>query len=212
MKFLAFGDTHGSVEAHEILLQKALEEKPDIMCCIGDFTIFGMETDKFLADLNNITLKTKTKLLMIPGNHESTAKLKAEVKKYSNIIWLHKDTYTFKGFTFIGYGGGGFSEHDDEFVEFVNKLEETPLPILLTHQPPKNTTLDEVWEDHHVGNQDFREYIELAQPIIALSGHIHETFGIQDLIEDSLLLNPGPLGQLIEIPQENEDEKKQRNK
>ncbi|GIU69604.1 MAG: hypothetical protein KatS3mg002_0840 [Candidatus Woesearchaeota archaeon] len=34
----------------------------------------------------------------------------------------------------------------------------------------------------HVGCENFRSFIEKYQPIIAVSGHIHETFGFEDKI------------------------------
>jgi len=204
MKFLAFGDSHGDIDAHEILLAKALDEKLDVIVCIGDFTVFGMHMNSLLKRLNEITIAAGTKLLMIHGNHESEAALKKEVAKYPDIIWLHEKTYKLGAFEFVGFGGGGFHDHEPDFVTFTKTFQPHSKQILLTHQPPINTTLDEVSTDWHVGNQDFREFIENHQPIIALSGHIHETFGFQDLIRDSLLLNPGPIGQIIEIP-ENEE-------
>ncbi len=37
------------------------------------------------------------------------------------------------------------------------------------------------------------------QPDIALCGHIHENNGTEDLIGKTHVINPGPLGRLIEL-------------
>ncbi len=74
-------------------------------------------------------------------------------------------------------------------------IEDVPhdLPlILMAHQPPVNTKIDQVSPGRHVGSKAVREFIEKRHPLICFSGHIHEAVGI-DSIGGTKLVNPGPL-------------------
>ncbi|MBI4162517.1 MAG: metallophosphoesterase family protein [Candidatus Aenigmarchaeota archaeon] len=46
--------------------------------------------------------------------------------------------------------------------------------ILVTHVPPKDTPLDIIHSGKHVGSKALRRFIEEYQPLLCLSGHIHE--------------------------------------
>jgi Icc-related predicted phosphoesterase len=62
--------------------------------------------------------------------------------------------------------------------------------ILLIHHPPKNTKLDTIASGIHVGSEMVRLFIEQTQPLLAVSGHIHESPGI-DTIVSTVVINPG---------------------
>ena len=70
--------------------------------------------------------------------------------------------------------------------------------ILITHQSPVETTLD-LLEDRHVGNIDYRKFVERIKPKLALSGHLHETAGEMDTIGKTKLVHPGWDGMIIEL-------------
>ena len=64
MKILAFTDLHAYLPSLNKLIAKAKKEKPDLMICAGDFTLFGQGLEMFKR------LDLKIPLLVIPGNHE----------------------------------------------------------------------------------------------------------------------------------------------
>jgi uncharacterized protein len=203
MKILAFGDVHGSDEALDELRQQAIEHKPDIMVCVGDFTIFGMDMFVIIEQLNLIAEMIDTKLVLIHGNHEDEDSVAELLEDYERIIYVHGDVFEFGDLCFVGFGGGGFSEHDPDFVAFIQSHIEyfqkrKHKLVLLTHQPPYGTRLDKI-RGRYTGNSDFTEFIRNYKPVLALSGHIHETFGEQDEIGDTKLLNPGPGGVIIQL-------------
>ncbi len=55
------------------------------------------------------------------------------------------------------------------------ELAGTGKIILVSHAPPKNTNLDIISTNEHVGSDAIRKIIEERQPYVVLSGHIHET-------------------------------------
>lgn len=191
MKILVFTDTHANYEVHEQLIQKANEV--DIVLCAGDMTIFGMQLEPILEHLNQMPKP----VYFIHGNHESLNDIEAILPKFKNLHLIHKKEITIKGISIIGFGGGGFDYKTPEFVEFIKNHK--PPTILITHQPPHNTAVDTFDDLKPTGNKDFRVYIEKNQPAIVICGHIHETFGKQDKINESLIINPGPQGVILDV-------------
>ena len=74
------------------------------------------------------------------------------------------------------------------------------------HQPPKDTCCDIVSAGFHVGSPLLRQFIEQVQPLIVVTGHIHESAGI-DHIGRTVVVNPGSLAEgkyaVVELIREN---------
>jgi Icc-related predicted phosphoesterase len=70
--------------------------------------------------------------------------------------------------------------------------------VLISHSPPFNTSCDILWDGKHVGSKPLRRYIDRYQPIVVLSGHIHESPGT-DTIGKTLVVNPGPFPWYSEV-------------
>jgi hypothetical protein len=62
--------------------------------------------------------------------------------------------------------------------------------IVVAHDPPKNTSLDELPGGKHVGSAAVRAFIDRVQPDVCLSGHIHEGVGMEK-IGETTAVNPG---------------------
>ena len=114
---------------------------------------------------------------------------------------MHKQIKEIDGITFVAHGGGGFSKEYPDFDKWTeeNKSKfEGKKMVLITHAPPYETKLD-LMHIGHVGSVSYKRFIEKYQPILALSGHIHETFTKEEKIGETLASNPGPNGKLFEI-------------
>lgn len=198
MKLLAFVDPHLNKIALNKIKEKAIKHKPDLLVCCGDITFFGQGLDKVGKFLNDLNIK----ILIIPGNHESTQEIKSLCSKYKNLINIHKGLFQYKEFSFFGWGTGGFSYIEEEFERLVKQFKkEVPKIkklIFVTHAPIHGTSTD-VLSNKHLGCKSTRKFIEDFQPVLVLCGHFHETFNKQDKIKKSLILNPGPFGTIIEI-------------
>ena len=64
--------------------------------------------------------------------------------------------------------------------------------ILVTHAPPYGTKLDKIGNGKSIGSSSIRKIIEEYHPLVAISGHVHESRAI-DILNNTKLLNPGPL-------------------
>ncbi len=64
--------------------------------------------------------------------------------------------------------------------------------LLVAHDPPFGTAVDQVGAGNHVGSKAVREFIEAVQPDVCLTGHIHES-AAKDTLGRTQVVNPGPL-------------------
>ena len=70
--------------------------------------------------------------------------------------------------------------------------------VLITHGPAYKSKLDKLGK-RHIGNIDYRKFIERIKPKLAISGHLHETIGEIDKIGNTKLINPCWDGMVIEL-------------
>lgn len=196
MKILAFVDTHGIKRAFDELLKKAKDA--DLLVCAGDFTNWGSDTEKWIQFLE----KAGKPLILTYGNHESEKEVAEVCKKYKFCIYLHRAAYEYGDYMFFGFGGGGFSERNPEFERIgkrvMNDAKGKKL-ILLTHGPPYGTTLDYLPGSGHRGCRSIRKFIEDANPMLCISGHIHENAGNTDMVGKTFVINPGPMGAMLKV-------------
>lgn len=134
----------------------------------------------------------------VPGNMDSDAILAHLSREGLN---LHRTHLMLDGFALCGVGGalpfaGKFVFNEAQFANMLNDsiagLSDDVPKILVSHQPPYNTLVDQLPDGTHVGSRSVRAFIEQAQPLICFSGHIHQAQGIEKLGE-TFLINPGPL-------------------
>jgi len=198
MKILAFVDLHASLIGFSALKKKVKEKNPDLIVAAGDMTIFADNLEYIMEKIAKFKLPT----LVIPGNHEEGTPLAEVCKQHENLIYLHKRTFLINDILFIGHGGGGFSFTSPDFEKWISKIKEKIKQhnkiILITHQPPYKTRLDEIY-GQHVGSKTYRKFIQQYTERIKLNicGHLHECQRKHDKIGKTRVLNPGPLGVII---------------
>ncbi|HLC86387.1 MAG TPA: metallophosphoesterase [Candidatus Nanoarchaeia archaeon] len=197
MKLLAFTDTHADVKDLDSIKKKALKEKPEMLVCCGDISIFGNGLNFACSFINDLGIKT----LIIPGNHEEPSQIENVCSKFKNLVNLHKKTFERKNFVFLGYGTGGFSDKYPEFEALYPKLLKNTINkkiIFVAHAPVYNTKLD-LLHGSHCGSKSSRDFLDKVNPVLVLCGHIHENEKKHDKIKNSLIINPGSDGMIIEI-------------
>lgn len=199
MKLFACSDLHLKLDLLEEAFQKSRDA--DIAICLGDITIFNRGLDAALESLRNLN----DHVMIIPGNNEPPEELeeKAVAKR---LIFVHGKKIGFKGFTFAGVGGSlytpfktPFEMGEDGFRKILSEFKGSKNLILLSHSPPFNTTLDLTHSGEHIGSMELRKFIEEESPLLCLCGHVHERAGLSERIGDTLIVNPGPRGMLLEV-------------
>lgn len=204
MKFLAVSDPHGSKKAFNAIKKKS--KKVDYILLAGDFTIFGNNIRKIMKDYDSLDVP----VLLIPGNHEIPEEVEAIAAKHDNLFYIDEMLVELGSTMIFAIEGNGFAQKDRHFEAVAKKLIPTIKKkkkeygkdfklILMTHAPVYNTTTDKIWGDEHCGNDSIRKFIMKHKPLISIVGHIHETFGAEDTVGDTKVINPGPEGVVIEL-------------
>ncbi len=195
MKILAFVDVHEDMKALGSIIKKSKDVS--LLVCAGDLTVFEQNMDLMLSMLNN----TGNPVLIIPGNHETSTNLRKACSLFKNIIYLHKRSYKVKNYLFLGHGGGGFSTHNPQFEKiakiFSKKIIKEKTAVLVSHEPPYGTKLDMI--NGHCGSKSLRKFIKENNLKLVICGHLHENKNKTDKINDTLIINPGPYGKIIDI-------------
>lgn len=203
MKFLVLSDIHGNLENIDKL--DAEFKNADAVLFGGDFAKFGSpETGKPV--LEKLLSKHDT-IFSVIGNCDNAEFLDAiddaDVSVEKNLTFLD-------GLAFAGAGGGTkfsgdtpFERDEDEILSdfaLVDASAENCADengkwnnlILIMHNPPKDTECDKIPNGVHVGSQKLREYIEKYEPLLVVTGHIHESIGVCN-VGNTTVVNPGAL-------------------
>ena len=203
MKFLILSDIHGNLENIEKLDGEF--KAADVVLFGGDFAKFkAEETGKPVLDA---LLKKHDCIFSVIGNCDSPDFL----EEIENADISVEGNLTFHGVIAICGAGGGtkFSgdtpneRDEDDILSDFNVVESSSEQcadenghwqnlVLIMHNPPKDTKCDMIPNGVHVGSQLLREYIEKRAPFLVVTGHIHESAGI-DTVGNSTVINPGSL-------------------
>jgi len=143
------------------------------------------------------------------------------IKTYKNIHYIDYKTFKFKDLVFVGARGHSFpgkvkskayKRHREILDKLFRKYKKSSI-IFVTHIVPYNTKLDKITfknadkkvKGKHYGSKLIKRIISRWQPMLNVSGHMHENQG-KCKIGKTLVINPGAAqdGQavLIDIDEE----------
>ena len=198
MKLLIISDIHAAIPEIEKL---ALELKAaDLVLCAGDFAKFG-QPETALPTLKALLNQTED-VFAVCGNCDEPL-FKEELEKADISV---EGSLVFRdGLCFCGAGGAlkftGETPNEREEDDLISDLDEIrnlsagetlPNSILIIHNPPHGTGLDKVTDGFHVGSKAVTDFINSVQPLMLITGHIHESACIEN-IGSTVAINPGPL-------------------
>ncbi|MFP4363083.1 MAG: metallophosphoesterase [Spirochaetia bacterium] len=186
-------DIHGNIahlESSAELIQKA-----DLVLIAGDITNFGSVHDAEQI-LNKIRQLNKN-IFAVAGNCDSQ---EIDGMFFDQGIGLNGTVRNWEQLQLAGISGSlktptntpfEYKEKDMEGTLETIKKQMNGRPLLLvSHQPAFHTKTDRVMGWRHVGSKALRSFIEEIQPILTISGHIHESVGM-DNIGVTKVINPG---------------------
>lgn len=191
MKIIALADIHNGLG---YLVDAADDLKSaDLIVIGGDITNFGgvKQAELVIGELR----KCNTNILAVGGNCD-----RPEVGGYlaAEGININSNCIEFDGVNFVGLSGSIDASRpqlgdtlEEHFANTLAEIEKQTVGVdplvLVTHQPASQTAV----ECRGGGSDAIREFIERRQPILAVSGHIHEAAG-KDTVGNCTLVNPGP--------------------
>jgi Icc-related predicted phosphoesterase len=207
MRIIALGDIH--MDTGDVAKIPAIDTADHIIVT-GDITNYGSSQDA--ATVLNRLLAINSSILGVAGNLDQP-----DVARYLEDlgISLHGRGIMVADLGIMGLGGSNYTPFNTpyEFSEqelgaFLaagfSQIDPARNFILVSHTPPVKTKTDRLLNGRHVGSMAVRKFIEEKQPLLCVTGHIHESRG-QDHIGRTLVLNPGMMkeGGYIEVTYEN---------
>ncbi|MCX8172608.1 MAG: metallophosphoesterase family protein [Archaeoglobaceae archaeon] len=186
MKLLLLSDIHSNTKNLEEILKSA---EFDLLLISGDLTHFKKQD---VVVIDEIISRYTTECYAVHGNCDHKEILSYELNA---IDFIHGRSLELDRFTLYGIGGslktpfGTPSEYAEEDYEKIFKsFKFSEFNILLSHSPAKGI-LDKTNYGEHIGSETIRRYLEKFR--IAITGHVHESFGV--VKGDFIAVNPGPV-------------------
>lgn len=201
MRILIASDIHNDVENLLTYIEKLGELKFDVVVLPGDFIDVGWVPRGFSReDIAELILEEfgglEKPILSVPGNHDKD--IIPTLEKSGTII--HGCGKVIEGVGFYGFGGARTPFNtplEPEEEEIANGLKKgyndvkgERVKVQVTHMPPLRTRLDAIKSGAHVGSEVIRKFIENKQPAAAISAHIHEARGVEE-VGKTKLINSG---------------------
>jgi Icc-related predicted phosphoesterase len=197
MRLLIFSDIHNDVRA----LERLMDVEADYYFAAGDMVTWARGMDK----IGPVLARRAGKMFVIPGNHESERDIDELCTRFG-LAAFHGRQMEIAGHHVAGLGyssptpfntPGEYSE-----TEIATRLERfaglKPL-VLICHCPPLETDLDQIRPSLHAGSRSVREFIEREQPVHFFCGHIHEAEGVTVRLGETVGVNVGKRGFLLEL-------------
>jgi len=203
MKILAAADIHGDTRLAENLAKKAQQENVDLVVLCGD--LIASETNT--AGIIGPFVKKNKKVILIPGNHETiaTADFLAELYGATN---LHGYSMQFGKQKELGLFGcglaniGQFGLKEQEIYDILkrgyNYIKKSKKKIMITHVHPSGTLMEKL-SSFVTGSSGVKKAVQQLKPDILLCSHVHEAEGIEEKIGNTLVINVGRKGKIIEV-------------
>jgi Icc-related predicted phosphoesterase len=191
MKIIVLADIHAGLG----YLPDAVADiaAADLVLIAGDITNFGgtNQAKQIISELS----KCNKNILAVTGNCDCP-----ETGSYlaGEGINIYCNCTEFGGVNFVGLAGSIDASQpqlgnsmEEHFANTLAEIETQtagidPL-VLVTHQPARGTAV----ANGRGGSDAIYDFIERRQPILAVSGHIHEAPG-KDTVGKTILVNPGP--------------------
>ena len=193
MKALAFSDLHVDLDAAASLVERSGDY--DVVIGAGDFASVHEGLDNAIDALSAI----ETPTFLVPGNNETDEALRKATEGWSASTVLHGESAELEGTTFFGLGAGipttpwdwSFDLDDDQAAEQLAGCPEGA--VLILHSPPRGHC-DRDGSGAELGSPAIAAAIEEAQPLVAVCGHIHDSWGCESAIGSTPVHNLGPGG------------------
>ncbi|MGD0074158.1 MAG: metallophosphoesterase [Candidatus Binataceae bacterium] len=212
MKIVSFGDVHMATRNLDRMSEQLRDT--DLIIISGDLTNFGGADDaaKVIADARRALARESAigagaaarndaanRLLALSGNLDQRDVIPFLEREG---VALHGRGMVIDGLAIFGCGGSNITpfKTPTEFTEeeLTATLErgyrevEGRRPLLMVcHTPPYDTKCDRIVSGAPVGSAAVRRFIERVKPEVCITGHIHESAGV-DRIGPTTILNAGP--------------------
>lgn len=197
-KILAIGDIHGDTGLVKKMAEKAEKENVDVVILAGDLTFVEQSVKNLIGPF----IKAKKQVLLIPGNHESTATIDFLTEMYPNTKSIHGYSIKRGDLGIFGAGGGDIinvTPDKDIFKALKQgheKVKDSKKKVMVTHMHPKGSKSE---FSGFAGSKAVRKAIKEFKPDVLISAHIHEAGGLQEYMDKTKVINVSRNAAIFEI-------------
>ncbi len=203
MRLAVIGDVHVRLDRLELVLARVREVGVQGVLQVGDLTrevtpfrrgphdfeAARRSAARVLARIQELGVP----VLWVPGNHDPR-----DLSGSGNVDGSSANLGPYRVHGVGGAGPARFGFPYEWGEEDIRALEIPPCDILISHAPPRDTSLDRTVRGEHVGSEAIRE-LALRHRGVLVCGHIHEAPGVERL-GDCLCVNAGGLGEPFGAP------------
>jgi uncharacterized protein len=198
VKLLAFSDLHRDLDQAGSLAEHSAEA--DVVIAAGDFASIHEGLDETIGALRAISVPT----ILVPGNNETEDALREACDGWDAATVLHGQWTEIDRTQFFGLGAGipitpwdwSFDLGEEQAAERLAACPEGA--VLVVHSPPKGHC-DQSGAGDHLGSEAILEAIEAKRPPLAVCGHIHESWGAENQVGPTIVINLGPNGRFLDV-------------
>lgn len=202
LRVLCFSDLHRDREAASRLVEHA--KRVDLVVGAGDFANRRVGAEDTLEILRRIDRPA----VLVCGNGESETELAEAARTWPSASVLHGQTKSLAiesaTLTLYGLGGGipvtpfGDWSYDLGEDQAASMLADAPeRAFWVTHSPPLDT-VDHDRSGRIRGSRAIREAMMDKSPRVLVCGHIHSDWGKHVRVADTLVVNAGPTGVILQ--------------
>jgi len=198
MNILVIGDIHSDIENLMVFLDKVALLNFDVVVYSGDFVDIAINLKGVtFEDITKLVLEElkglKKSIVAVPGNHDKGVIHILE----ENGVSIHGNGKIIENVGFYGFGGArtpfgtplepSENEIKNGLEKAYDEVKNCRTKVQVTHMPPIRTKVDRIASGAHVGSEVVRKFVEEKNPAVAISAHIHEARGVDELGETKLI-------------------------
>ncbi|MBX2806516.1 MAG: metallophosphoesterase family protein [Hyphomicrobiales bacterium] len=199
-KILAFSDIHCDLKVCRALVEPS--NKVDLVIGAGDFATARRGLRETIQSLSEI----RKPFVLVPGNSESFEELKDECANFPNMHPLHGSSISIDRISIFGIGGGipvtpfgswSFDFSEEEAEGLLSACQKGG--ILVSHSPPRGA-VDVTSSGKSIGSTAILRAITEKRPRLCICGHVHSSAGLKAFVGETLVVNVGPTGIILDYP------------
>lgn len=208
VKFLSVSDIHSDEKLIKKIEKKVNLDDIDFVIIAGDISDKNDDFSKLLSPFKD------KKIFMAPGNHDSTQQINSLVKNYNielignQPIKINDKLWMF-GTNYITLGEK--KVNDDELFKILSKeylkIPENTTKIMVCHEPPQNSKIGDA-SPFVPGSKGVARFLEVFEPDKFICGHIHESSGLEEIINKTSTFNSAQTYGIFEFDSEKNEIKK----
>lgn len=205
IRFLATSDIHSDQNLLNAIEQYTDWEDIDFVVLTGDLSDKKNDFENILS-----TFQDK-KILMVPGNHETRKSIESLKTSYNihligNNPLIINQNLVFFGSNYMSIGQYGINEEKvfENIIQNYEAIKDIKCKVHLSHIPPAETIIGNASPFFPIieGSVAVREFLENFKPNMTLVGHIHESSGLEEIVNETKVVNIGKTFKIFEFDNE----------